>query len=490
MRRKRAAIVGAVALIALVACRDRRQPDVFISALQPVGTSSAVVIYTDGKHEKVARIESTGRMTWSIPLAGSAVTIAPYNGITVSDDIVMVRYAHMRGHEPTDHALAAFSLEKGALVWDTVLTPYVPETSTSAQPDTPAYVVALPLAGEMVAQWANDGTSTWLFMVDMRTGRIVSKQPAEDGFYSPNVIGTRVIVTAAQTVVYDAHGTVSPQAVSTWFGGCAVADEYVTVTYETMESDRSLVAFRNGDPSARRVIAAPFHPIGHPTRIPALLSCGRYRDRLVLLVEVSLDGRADKRTQVWIFDAQGALLHAIDLGAVRIVDMYSIDEIYPHAAPFSGDLTRFAPHVQVQDELRGDGKMRLVMLDLEAGRIAWSSPANDELLHSAVFRAGERWYAVDAVSRSELSAFDGRTGELVAAVRLRSPDGIGDVWPYHVRDGRVWLHTAARGPSASPSIAVLDAVNLATVFQRGIDLEDATIAVRERLGLVPSDLKK
>lgn len=489
MRRWIVAIAVLIALAAaLAACRDRHQPDVYITALQPLDDGSAIVIYTGRKQQRIARVEITGRMTWSSPLAGKPVTIAPYNGISISDDIVTVRYAHMRDSDPTDHALAGFSLKNGALVWDTILTPYRPAMPTGGlPPETPTYTIALPLAQGLIAQWADDGTSTWLFAVDARTGRIVSKQPAQD-LASPNVIGARIIVNEVdQTVVFDATGAAPPQQLSSWYRGCSIDGEYVTLTYETMEGDRSLVALRDGDPSTRRVIAAGFPPKGY--RAPRLLSCGRYRDRLVLLVRTGFDGNNHEQTQVWILDAQGTLLHAINLGADMNFDTYSIREEYPHAAPLSGELTRFAPYMQRQNEIEGDGKTRLLMLDLESGKIAWSGPA-DAIEHLALFRAGQRWYAFESAVSPILSAFDGRTGELIAAVRLFSPRGLGDIWPYHVMGDRVWAFSGAWGAASSPSIAVLDATNLATVFQRGIDLEDVTIAMRERLQLVPSNLRK
>ncbi|MBE7449724.1 MAG: PQQ-binding-like beta-propeller repeat protein [Kofleriaceae bacterium] len=473
------ALAVLAALIATLAvCRDRRQPDVFILALQPLDDRSAIVIYQHRKHESVARVDDRGRTLWSSPLAGVPSTISPYNGIAVSADVVTVRYAHVRDSDPVDHAVAGFSLKDGALVWDTILTPYQPTSPPAGRhPETPPYTIALPVAEGLVAQWASDGSSAWLFAVDARTGRVVSRQPAADAA-SPDVLGTRVIVNEpGQTVVYDATGATPIWKLPAWFRGCAVADEYVTMTYETVEGDRKLVALRDGDPATRREIAVP---PGH--RSPQLHSCGRYRDRLVLLMKTDTHSKSGGRSQVWIVDSQGALLHAIDLGEDLMVETYWTRKIYPRAAPLAGELTRFAPYVHVRPDLRGAGESRLLMLDLEAGKIAWTAPTD---AYQALFRADEHWYMFRPAPSPTLSVFDGRTGEFVAAVRIEGPGRIGDLAPYHVVSGRVWVYSDARGRASRPSIAVLDATSLAGAFQRGVHIEDVTSAVREQLGRVP-----
>lgn len=472
-----------VVSLLLMACSDKRGPDVFIKALHPIDGNAAVVIYEDGNRQRIARIDATGRARWSRVLPGAPLTIAPYNAMAIVGDTVVVRYGHRVDYVATDHALAGFSLRDGRLLWDTVLSLYHPgPNGSTARPDIPSFASSLPIGDGHVAQWANDGVLTRLYSVEAATGAILSQQLTTDDFRFPYALGDRVVVNRGEnTTIFDMTGKETAHELPTWFAGCVIGDEFLT--FELRGYDVALVALRGADPAAKRVVVERFHPFGHPDSTPQLRRCGRYRDRLVLLITMSLDGRADERTFVVITDANGQMLHSIDLGRDMQLDGYGVANEYPHAASLSGELTRFVPYVQTTFEMRGDGVKRFLMLDLEQGAIAWAGPNDESLSQLSLFRVGERWYTFVVPLGWTLTVFDGRTGQLAAATRLHAYHGIGEIRPYHVSGDRIWVYAGARGPIGAASIALLDAATLTPIFSRGVKTTDVTAEVRAGLGL-------
>jgi hypothetical protein len=427
----------------------------------------------------VGRIDGRGRTTWVRPVPDLQYSVGPGSGIIVAGDVVAVRYGHHQSHRGTDHAIAAYSLGDGRPLWDVTLTPYHPrklEGGGTSSPSLPPYHSALPIDDGRIALWANDGHGPALFVLDAKTGAVLSRRPSSDSTYAAAAIGTRVVThLTTRMTIFDGASDAPPDILQTRYEGCVIGDEYVVI--EGDDDGRSLVALRGGDPAARRVIARPFQPLGADA--VRLRRCGRFRDRLVLLVQD--DGGSMERTFVLITDAEGQLLHAVDLGRDTLWDGASnVAKRYVQHAPLAGELPRFSPYVQSSYD-EGTSSTRLIMLDLERGEIAWAGPADDALIHMTLFRGGERWYTFSPYGSSILSAFDGATGEFTAAVQLHDYHPIG-LAPVNVAGDRVWVAGGTWTTFDAAQIAILDGATLAPTFARSFEVTNVTAAMRQALG--------
>jgi hypothetical protein len=470
------AIWGAAVAAALLWWRCRGRPEQgWIVSLAAIDADSAVVVwranYDEGPSRSwVGRVDGNGRTTWVRQLPDLAFSVGPGNGLIVAGDVVAVRYGHHEGYKAIDHAVAAFALRDGRPLWDVTLTP----DHGQFESGLPLYHSALVTDHGRIAVWAAAGGSATLFVLDAATGAVVSRLPAAGDSYAAVAFGTRIVTHHVnETTIFDTAGGAPPHHLDTTYEGCTIGEDYVAI------EDDALVAYHGADPTARRVIAAPFRPI--PEVWSRLRRCGRYRDRLVLLIETSRRELRDDRTFVVIADAAGQVLHAIDLGRDMLSDgPSSVAKRDPRRAPLGGELTRFAPYVQRTYE-DGTSTTRLIMLDLERGVIAWAGPRDDDLIHMSLFRGGDRWYAHWPYLSRILATFDGNTGELAAAARLHDHRGIADVQPAHVAGGRVWVAGGAWTTFGAAQIAVLDAATLAPTFARGVEVTDLTAVMREAL---------
>lgn len=476
----------AVALVLWRACGG--SPDQgWIVGIAAVDADTAVVTWRanyqdDPSRSWVARVDGRGRTKWVRPVPDLQYSVGPGSGIIVAGDVVAIRYGHHQEYRATDHAIAAYSLRDGRPLWDVTLTPYHSTTFEGggrSEPSLPLFHSALPL-DDRIAVWADDGHERALFVLDAATGAVLSRRPSSDTTYAAAAIGTRVVTHQVnETTIFDGAGDAPPHTLDTHYEGCVIGDEYVVL--ERDDAGPSLVALRGADPAARRVIARPFQPLGADA--VRLRRCGRFRDRLVLLVQANSDDGGWERTFVVITDAEGQLLHAVDLGHDTLWDgPSSVPKRYPRHAPLAGELPRFAPYVQSSYD--GDtASTRLIMLDLDRGEIAWAGPADDALIHMTLFRGGERWYTFWPYRSQILSAFDGATGELTGAVRLYDYRGIDRLEPVNVAGDRVWVAGGTWTTFDAAQIAVLDGATLAPTFTRGVEVTDVTAATRQAFGV-------
>lgn len=436
----------------------------------------------DPSRSWVGRVDGRGRTKWVRPVPDLQYSVGPGSGIIVAGDVVAIRYGHHHDYQATDHAIAAFSLRDGRPLWDVTLAPYQPtkfEGGGTSSPSLPLYQRDLPLDDGRIAVWADDGRGQSLFVLDAATGAVLSRRPSTGTTYATVAVATRVVTHHVdQTKIFDGASDAPPHTLMVRYEGCVIGDEYVAL--ERDDAGGSLIALRGADPAARRVIARPFQPLGaSPVR---LRRCGRFRDHLVLLVQTSSDDDGMERTYVLITDMEGQLLHTVDLGRDTLWDgPSSVHKRYPQHAPLAGELPRFAPYVQSTYGGDEPGSTRLIMVDLARGEIAWAGPADDALIHMTVFRAGERWYTFWPNSSWILSAFDGSTGELSAAVQLRDYHGIAALEPVHVAGDRVWVAGGTWTAFDAAQIAVLDGATLAPTFARGVEVTNVTAQVRQGL---------
>lgn len=469
-------------LAALAACSNSSDSETWLSAVHALDGDSAVALFRagDGVYS-IGMIDAKGAVRWRTKIPGAPYVIGPYNGINVVGDLATIRYGHVDGYRKSDHAVAAFSLRDGKQLWNTTIAKYEPTDLGEygkSEAGLPLYVSSIPVDGKL-AVFTDTGTTGNRFdAIDVGTGKIVATSPADNDIaYAPVAIGPRLFTHRVnQTTSYDVSGAPA-QHMNTAYEGCAIGDEYIVIERKSHgdEVTLDLVAYKNGAPESRRVIASPFQPIEE--KLLTMRRCGRYRDRMVLLIQ------ANEKTYVVITDANGQPLERIDLGFDMLWDGPGADaKKYTSTASLAGELTRFVPYAQVTHGPGVAAIKRLVMLDLEEGKIAWAGPEDDGIIHMSMFRSGTRWLTFWPTRSGILSSFDGATGELTGSMRLHVYDGIGEVAPYHAAGNRIWIYGGTKGSASKPTIGVLDATTLEPVFARGIKIQNVLAETRKQLG--------
>lgn len=488
-------MVGAVALAVIVATavyvrvrHARLKPQGFIVALRALDQGGAVVLWRANYSTRpargwVSRVDAGGRLAWVRELPDVAQSNGGQDGLAVTRDVVAVRYSHGGGVLGRDHAVAAFALTDGAPRWDVVLTAFHPEKidgGDETEPGLDPYFAALGL-GDRIFEQADDGTRAWLYTLDAATGRIVGRHVTDWLSAAPVMVGNRLVRNRSYTAHFLDKTSGDELANLRMHGGCVVGDEYYAVIGDGAAA--SLIALPGGDPGAAHVILTPFHPIGPPDALQQIVSCGSRGDHLVFLISTQITIDRDGPSAVVITDRTGHVLHTIALpdGVRTAVGNDSGSMQYSETAPLAGTLPRFAPYVAKVDGATIE--IRLLMFDLDEGRIAWESPAEVELIVDHLFRAGDRWY-LTAPLGDVIMSFDGKTGRLDAAVRASAHDGVGDILAVHAADDALWLYTDEWTTFDRASITVLDGRTLRPRFARGVAITDKTADVRRWIGTV------
>ena len=148
----------------------------------------------------------------------------------------------------------------------------------------------------------------------------------------------------------------------------------------------------------------------------------------------------------------------------------------PDAAPPAGTLPRFVPLLVGRPD-----DVTIIMIDVEAGRVAWQGVPGAGLAQARLMHHGAHHYlwipdgALERRPDGALAVFDGETGALAAAVSL---SGYAPLWPRNMAGGRIWIHGTRRW-------AVLDAATLAVVPSQGVStpLPDVREAVARDIGI-------
>jgi outer membrane protein assembly factor BamB len=469
MKRKLAWVVAglvgiAIAIVAWRMVKGRGKPKAFIDGMQAIDDKLAAVTWRANYESGPSRgwigvIDREGALRWEHELPDVATSVGGNGAIAVGDGVVSVRYSH--GEK--DHAVAAFALDDGKPLADYVLA------AQGGGSTLPLYFSRRPTASRVL-----DTTTGALYSSDPRSGKVEWSRPIERTLFAPTLVGDRLLLKeSGKTHVFDLR-TGAETVESTPGIGCKIGDDFITFTSDA--DGTALVAWRGGDPKAQRVLAKPF-PSSAANSYVNLTQCGRYRDRLVLTVQV---GSLPGRTSVIVADAAGTMQRTIDL----LDDMHwngpaSMPWTYPESAALAGELTRFVPYVlsTYQPEHK-----RLVMLDLEEGKIAWQAPDDDSIIHFDLFRVGTRWVLVEGVTAGILAVFDGATGHLVAATNAHHYNGMTKLLPPHAAGDVLWLSAGVWNPLDKPPIAVLDVATLKPSFVRDVELHDVTEDVRKTLG--------
>jgi len=449
-----------VTIVALAGCGSPAGPVGSAETAAALDDGGAIVLWRDaGKGaDRIVRVDASGKRVWDRAIDGLPRLTPPI----VDGDQVLVRHHHVARYGVGSQAIAAFALEDGTPRWDTDLDDYVDARGPNGTPIAPAYL-DVTLVGDRIVAWVGDehGLHLGAAILD-HAGKLEHRAAASDGEPgAPVVVGTRVITHAGGLrQIVDAAGGASARFEGDG-RGCAFGDDYVFV-----EGD-ALVARRGGDPSARRTLAQPFHPVGAADGQQILVTCGRHGDALVLAILVA------EGAYVVVADAAGAVRRVIDLEE----DGFSIDEDAERYAlgPLQGELPRFVPYVA---DPSGENP-HLRVLDLEDGKIAWEGPNDLFATMQTLFRADDDWYlSLDGA----ITRIDGGTGEPAASMVADHDDGIGALRPHAIGGGRVWLTAPFKGPIDQLAITALDGKTLAPVVTRRIEVADLSQEARDVYG--------
>src|SRR5690606_32544750 len=183
--------------------------------------------------------------------------------------------------------------------------------------------------------------------------------------------------------------------------------------------------------------------------------CGRRGERVVLAAALERGGAV-----LAVDRATLAVAWRVELpGRVRR-DAVAVQA--PARTPLAGSLARHVPVLVAAPD-------RLIMIDMDAGAIAWQSAPWPALAGAHLMRDDAAGQYVHVPGESAiLGRFDGASGELAAAVAL---PGLATVWPHHMAAGRIWLFGGERwGVLDAGSLAALPAASAVDV---GVDTRDS-----------------
>lgn len=179
--------------------------------------------------------------------------------------------------------------------------------------------------------------------------------------------------------------------------------------------------------------------------------CGSHGDHDVLAVNDAQGASA----LVAVDPASLAPRWRVELGVPLLVPA-ALHLGAPDAMSLTGDLPRFVPLLAGEDRAP-----RLVLVDVESGRISRQSTPAPQLAGARIMHAGGRfylWAPQGSPGTATLAAIDGATGTLEAAATLESA---APVWPGHIAGGHVWIHDESGRDTAA--WAVLDGERLTVV---------------------------
>jgi len=448
-----------------------------IHAMAALADRSAVAVVGTDSGDFVVKLDASGGASWSSKLPRAARTIGANDGMAVTGDVIAVRNGG-----PHSLALSGYSIADGRRLWDTLVATTTRESEITAG----VFIGVTAAAGAFFVVYDNQSSGKQeIVAIDSSTGAILSRRPLGARFAPIATTSRLVLQDVGRADVIDPRGATSE--LDSWMSGCAIGDSYVRVAGVRVDDDGvvgdvatpRLVAL--SDASERNVIFdLPFPRWSHMKR------CGRFGKRLVALVSVS---GSVSETHVLVLDETGALVHDIDLGSDMQLDGGWVWYQSPGVASLSGELTRFVLYVlDTYDPDPKEKHTRLIMLDLETGKIAWQGPSDHALIHGTLFRHGTSWLWVhNQMASPVIAVFDGATGKLTRAVLAHAYDGVGEIKPSHAVDGALWLYTKELTPSPwnELPVAMLDAATLETRSVRGIELTDVTAEFQQYLDATP-----
>ena len=459
------AVVFAFGRVEVVrAARSHREVHQEMLALVPGVDGTAVAVWDATTFHRDTR-QWIGRhrgqgLVWSAEVPGRVQTISPQRGIAIGEDVIVYRYLRHGGRSVAVRALAKLD---GALLWETEIA-HFEDSATSGEHfnDADGLYVSLLIAGHQViaASGYDESHHDRLVTLDLHTGRTVSTDSVRNAI-SPRRIGDRTVVGVLGDIL--SWGLLpGPPTRHDADVVCELDGRPVTVSGGWTEP---YLLTHLGDEGGKQLVSSEELEEGSPVQ------CADYNGGLVVLI--ALEGSAWGSSAVAVFRPDGSLRHAI---AIPGRDYWSGSNraMYPDVASLSGRLTRYVPFFENHYPDPG----ALVMIDLENGSIAWRSLAMDPSGHGDMFRAGTAWFWTP--ERSLVIRFDGTTGRLTTASRVRGDGELRGFAPNRLGAGSFWLYASQWRPDLA--IARLDGETLHLDGGAAFAAVDVTDDVRELLG--------
>lgn len=480
------AVVGAGVAGAWWYLTRARPIDGAIIGLYAVGPDRAVICTRSSADDEQSRawlalIDWRHGPLWHAELPAMPVD-APREGMTVSGGVVTVRVA--RDPETLDGlATAAYSLQSGAKLWEFDLASGLraPTHGSGAFANPELHLETLE---------TEDGLA--MIALERQTGTLVWRRL--DAEHGGNLQGARIVgqhllsEPLAEALFYSLANDAPPLEVQSSGPGCMLGGRYYALGTPEDASGKepdaivllSVRPAKDGliDPKLLPLVLPWLAGASHYVKVEA---CGIYDGKLIFTYGRAREGTADGLEIIALDPDSAEIIWYLDMGAVNLrasKRQKVIYDEYRESFPLSGKLPRFAP--VLLDETREGDHTRFVILDLERHRIVREGPKRDDLMHAAVFKVDATSYLVGRLTGPFLvTAIDGATGEL-HAVHLYGP--YGEVWPFHVRDGTLWIYNSERKPIDAAPWAALDATTLAPRFNNGVVIGDADAEALSILG--------
>lgn len=278
-------LASAVAGVVFMMRRPPPDPVGYVVEMQAVDDGAVLVWSIAGEDHSgtrgwVTRVDLNGRTVWRTAMPDEALI---GDSIAIGEGIVTVRYTHRTPSAPygNDQAVVAYSLSDGALLWDRTLATLDRSENKNIEASLNSSANAAFVDGRLV-EWAQSRLyADRALVLEPRTGSIRS-QRAWRVMDETLAIGTRVIQHDLDEVASLDLDSGAVTMVKTRGIGCVIGNDYVTIDGDASEAP-SLVAFANGDLAKRRVLKTPFAPMPNGAYF-RLRRCGRYRDRIVLVI--------------------------------------------------------------------------------------------------------------------------------------------------------------------------------------------------------------
>lgn len=386
-------VAAGVVLVSVVAWIERPQPGP-IEGVVPLDGERAVVLRRNGRVQLVDH----GAVRWEREASG---------GATVDADGILV----VRSRRRDVPVLEAYDARDGRTLWQ--LLPMGEERDPRRAAFELMNLSLLATDNRVIAFHGHELTSPETDFVrvsgiDARTGveRWHTDLSGARGAYGPAWLrGTSLVV-----FTWNALSLIDPRSGASRAQVAADPDPCVTETHAWFTAGGELHALSLTDGSTRTLP----RPMDWPLQLHGL--CAMRDGWLWIAASDRYGKKADAFAPMSLLaldPATGALHAQIELGPVRIgsPDDQRAAQTVPDELPLSGEATRFVP--LIVEEARAESRM--LMLDLEARRVAWQTAPSDRFRGVRFLRAGSRHVAFERETRL-LASFDGAIGLLAEAV--------------------------------------------------------------------------
>jgi hypothetical protein len=430
-----------------------RSPDGFLTGIAPVdGTRSVFTMranYDDGPSRAwIGLIDAEqDDVVWWRELPGETYSLSARHGLTVSEKQVTVK---VQDTEDTARVLA-FDLATGEERWQ--------GDAIELQPSEPPMPLSFVTGdrpyddGRQVFHGDHDRAAASLVARDAATGATqwsheLPGHGVHDILFSPNAV---LIRRETWKILDRSRGAVMHE-LDVSGDGC-IDDEGRFVTWH----DDTLFRIDLAD------LAAP------PQRQPlpsegTVKACGTHAGRLVFTVAGRWDELEDRSFAMIAVSGDAPVVDwRLDLGPWEpSSSAHNRDNADFDAAPNRGRLADFVPLVLSAHEV---DELRLVVVDMANGALAWESEPQADLLFYQLYRGSGSQHFLGNGSR--IVALDGGSGQVTAAVDVVHQTSLS----LHAAEGRLWIYSMDWQRMNDLPWAVLDGLTLAVVARGNAELQ-------------------